>query len=202
MLSFAAGSLNIRERDALVDSQLTRQFLKLVLEDVLQVFLSGVLQHLRTPILIDNAQVLQVKLLDHEDGQSVVSELQQKLDDILRLELLQLGEGDRSGKVWRVTHLRQDNRVFDEVDVPIRIKLCRVAELLGEGSCREQVLKHINVVVLVLGRLKQSFDTAFQLLVELANDRVGLRVVIVDRFLGVVELGGRIDRGNGKGALG
>jgi len=37
--------------------------------------LCGVLEHLRAPILVDHAQVLQIQLLNHQDGESVVAVL-------------------------------------------------------------------------------------------------------------------------------
>ena len=89
-------------------------------------------KHLCAPILIDSAQLLQIQLLDHENGQPVIPILQKQLDDALGLELLQLLEGDRSGEIRRVAHLSQDDRVFDQVDVLVRVELGRVAELLGE----------------------------------------------------------------------
>ena len=64
------------------------------------------------------------------------------------------------------------------------------------------MLQHIDVVMLVLRRLQKSFNPTFQLFVKLANDGVSLRVIVVNGFLGIVELGGGIDGRDGKSALG
>ena len=92
------------------------------------------LQHLRAPILIDHAQILQVELLDDQDCQPVISIFQQKFDYVLGLELLQLLERHGSGEVWRVPHFREHDRVLDYVDVLVRVEVGRIAELLREGS--------------------------------------------------------------------
>ena len=54
--------------------------------------------------------------------------------------------------------------------------------------------------MLVLSRLKERFDTCLELLVQLADDLIGARVVIVDGLLGVVELGSRVNRGDSESA--
>ena len=57
------------------------------------------LQHLSAPIFIDHAEIFKVELLDDENGQFVVSELEQLLDDVLSFVVLELLVGYRSGKV-------------------------------------------------------------------------------------------------------
>ena len=107
-------------------------------------------------------------------------------------------EGNSSSEVGRVPHLRQYDRMLHQIDVLIRVEVGWVAELLCERCRRQQMLQDINVVVLKLGCLKKGFYATLELLVELADDRVGAWVVVIDRFLGAVELGGWVDGGNGE----
>ena len=62
------------------------------------------------------------------------------------------------------------------------------------------MLEHVNVVVLILSRLQERFNTCLELLVQLADDLISARVVIVDRLLGVVELGSRVNRSDSESA--
>ena len=126
VLSFlSAGLLYYAEGDTLVDSKLTGKFIKLLFEELhqlLSIFLA-VFEHLCAPILINDAQVLQIKLLNHQNGKSIVSILEKHLDHILCLVLLQLLEGDSACEVRRVSHLGQNDGVFNQVYVLIWIKL-------------------------------------------------------------------------------
>lgn len=83
--------------------------------------------------------------------------------------------------------------MFHNVDVLLRVVIRWVTELLGERSGREQVLEHIDVVMLVHGRLQESFNSRLKLLVKFSDDLVSARVVVIDRFLSVVQLGSWVD---------
>ena len=138
------------------------------------------LEHLGAPVLVYSRKLLEVELFDDQDGQPVVAILQQKLNHSLGLELFELLECDRSGEIRRITHLCQDYGVFDQVDILIWIKLRWVTELLGERGCRQKMLQNIDIVMLVLGSLQKSLNPRLQTLVQLSDDLVGARIVVVD----------------------
>ena len=111
-------------------------------------------QHLGAPIFVDHAEIFKVELLDDEDGQFVVSEFEQLLDDVLRFVVLQLLVSYRSGKVQRISHLSEDNGVFDNIDISTWVEIGRIAEFFGKTSRGQQMLQNINIVVFLLGSLQ------------------------------------------------
>jgi len=55
------------------------------------------------------------------------------------------------------------------------------------------MLQDIDIMMLILGGLKQSLNSCLQVLVQLSDDLVRAWVVIVDRLLGTMELSCRVD---------
>ena len=62
------------------------------------------------------------------------------------------------------------------------------------------MLQDIDVVMLILGGLKQSLDSSLQVFVQLSDDLVSAWIIVIDRLLGTVEFGCRVDRSNSKRA--
>ena len=143
-------------------------------------------QHLREPILVDCGQDFQVELLDDQDGKSVVAVFKEELNDVLWFELLKLLERDSSCEIWRIPHFREHDRVLDNVDVSIWVEIRWITEFLGKRSCSQQVLQHIDVIMLKLSGLQQGLDTCLELLFKLTNDLVSTWIVEIDRLLSVV----------------
>lgn len=79
--------------DALIFGNLDLELVELLLESHLQLTVrdGGVLDHRLTPVLVDHGRVLlEVKLLNHLQGELVVTVLEQELEDVLCLEFLKL----------------------------------------------------------------------------------------------------------------
>ncbi len=112
------------------------------------------LQHLGAPIFVDHTEIFKIELLDDEDGQFVVSELEQLLDDVLSLVMLELLISYRSGKVHRISHLSEYNGVFDNINISTRVEIGRIAEFFGKTSRGQQMLQNVNIMVLLLGSLQ------------------------------------------------
>jgi len=134
------------------------------------------------PVVVDHGYVLfQVQVLDHDDGQVIVTEAQHQLQHVLRLEFIELLVGDGAGTVGRVAQLGEDHERFHLLDVLVRVEGARgLGEGLREGGRTQQVLHHWDVRVLACRRLQQVLDARYQILTQVVYDIISSGLVKID----------------------